>query len=820
MKHRRRMVTGLAAATVLAGTVAHAGWTLNGSALSAYVSQSAAITGDGAGNVIIAWQDWRSGTNLDIYAQKLDGYGEPLWTTGGVAACAATGNQQDVRIATDGAGGAFLIWVDYRAGNNDIYAQHLDAEGNALFGTGLAVAIGTDNQLEPEIAADGAGGVYLAFDRISPQYDVYAGRINAAGQLSTPQSLGISGSYERYARLAPDGVGGAVIAWQDTRNGNTDIYAQRVDTWLSPQWDVGGLPVCTQTGAQDVVRVMADGGGNVILAWNDQRSGNADIYAQKLNRAGTGLWTSGGVAVCAVADNQMVAEMCSDGAEGAIFTWLDSRSSVYAQRVNAFGVAQWAAGGVVVSTYRGNYPRIAADGTGGAIIAWDTDYQETSAQNVYAQRVSGSGTIYGPAAGVPLCVVLGQQSLPRVATDGAGGAGVVWDDYRNQEMGGTYPLVTVQRLERNLFWGYPAPAIAGVRDVPGDQGGYLYVDWDASRLDPWPNELIDSYSIWKAVDAKSAAAKLAAGEARLAPDPLASLAVATGATTADGEKGALAAAADGRTLIRLETLGDKVHYWELVAEMAANGYERYSKRVATDFDSTGTHFARLHFQVCAHAYSLPAAWTSRPDSGYSVDNLAPAAPLALVGAQDYDPLGLVLSWRANREPDLDSYRVYRGTSADFVPGPVNLLASPADTAHFDAGSDWSDGWWYKVAAVDVHGNESGYAVLAPDDLTGTDEPGTPPAPRATFLAQNAPNPFNPRTTIRFDLARAGEARLEIYGADGRLVRTLLAGALPAGRHEVVWDGCDQRGRATASGVYLCRLAAGETRQQRKMVLMR
>ena len=72
----------------------------------------------------------------------------------------------------------------------------------------------------------------------------------------------------------------------------------------------------------------------------------------------------------------------------------------------------------------------------------------------------------------------------------------------------------------------------------------------------------------------------------------------------------------------------------------------------------------------------------------------------------------------------------------------------------------------------------------------------------------SPNPFNPRTTIRFELARAGAARLAVYDVCGRQVRTLLDGSLAAGSHEAEWDGRDDGGREVGSGVYLARLEAG------------
>ena len=88
------------------------------------------------------------------------------------------------------------------------------------------------------------------------------------------------------------------------------------------------------------------------------------------------------------------------------------------------------------------------------------------------------------------------------------------------------------------------------------------------------------------------------------------------------------------------------------------------------------------------------------------------------------------------------------------------------------------------------------------------------------LSQNAPNPFNPITTLRFSVAEAGAVRLTIYDVNGREVRTLVEGALPAGHHEVVWDARDNIGRAVASGVYVYRLTSGESVATRRMTLIR
>lgn len=90
----------------------------------------------------------------------------------------------------------------------------------------------------------------------------------------------------------------------------------------------------------------------------------------------------------------------------------------------------------------------------------------------------------------------------------------------------------------------------------------------------------------------------------------------------------------------------------------------------------------------------------------------------------------------------------------------------------------------------------------------------------TKLFQNSPNPFNPRTVLRFSLASSGPAEVAIFDVSGRKVRTLVNGALEAGSHEVIWDGTDDAGRPLSSGVYWSNLKANGYESNMKMVLLK
>ena len=99
-------------------------------------------------------------------------------------------------------------------------------------------------------------------------------------------------------------------------------------------------------------------------------------------------------------------------------------------------------------------------------------------------------------------------------------------------------------------------------------------------------------------------------------------------------------------------------------------------------------------------------------------------------------------------------------------------------------------------------------------------------PAAFELSPNYPNPFNPSITIAFTLpvvdsyGEASPVTLSIYDINGRKVQTLVDNTVPAGNHEVVWDGRDKSGAEVSSGIYFYRLQAGKFVQERKMVLMR
>ena len=136
-----------------------------------------------------------------------------------------------------------------------------------------------------------------------------------------------------------------------------------------------------------------------------------------------------------------------------------------------------------------------------------------------------------------------------------------------------------------------------------------------------------------------------------------------------------------------------------------------------------------------------------------------------------------------------------------------------------------------VSVKEIDRNEAAYLIQGnrnpfidrPDFVLMIYRPELSPVPEFDFaspvvLHQNVPNPFNPATTISYELETAGSVDLQVFDLAGRLVKTLFRGSEGAGRHERVWMGRDQQGRHVAAGVYFYRLQAGEEVETRRMLL--
>ena len=285
-------------------------------------------------------------------------------------------------------------------------------------------------------------------------------------------------SLQRRLQIVSDDSGGTILVWTDSRNGASDIYAQRIDPSGQIRWSQNGVAICSSSGEQDFACIVADGSGGAIIAWPDSRNGpHYDIYAQRINKSGTPQWAADGVIVSTAHEIQEAPTIVSDGAKGAIVAWADRRSytsyDIYAQLIDSVGDARWAPdgipvfataadergplmvsnllGGAIIVSGRlaqnisgsgsfqwdaagvqvanGRCNTIITDGRGGAIVAWEDGRSGLS--DIYAQRFNGAGVLQWGGSGAAVCNATNLQQYPTMVSDGSGGVLVCWQDLRS-----------------------------------------------------------------------------------------------------------------------------------------------------------------------------------------------------------------------------------------------------------------------------------------------------------------------------------------------------------------------------------------------------
>jgi hypothetical protein len=306
----------------------------------AYQYPNPAIASDGTGGAIVAWADHRGVGDDNVYAQRIDASGDTLWNADGIAICTSAGGQYPTDAISDGAGGAIVVWT----GSGDIFAQRIDASGDTLWQAGGVPVTGFLSDSKARLVSDGAGGAILAYMSMSGgYYDIYAQRLDSSGNTLWSGGVAIctAAGHQQFPRIVTDGGGGAIITWQDGRVvGALNVYAQRIDSLGVPLWTADGESLCTAAGQRGAPEMVADGDGGAVVAWMDYRNGNEDIYAQRIDGTGVLQWTTDGVPVCTNTEWQENLSVAPDGDGGVVAAWTDARGTdhdIYSLRILASG---------------------------------------------------------------------------------------------------------------------------------------------------------------------------------------------------------------------------------------------------------------------------------------------------------------------------------------------------------------------------------------------------------------------------------------------------------------------------------------------------
>ena len=348
---------------------------------------------DGAGGVFVVWARRVGGVypggELDLFAQHLGAQGQKLWAVEGVPVCTAREFQAGLDLTSDGAGGVIVSWEDHRelfiggTAQSDIYAQRLDATGRALWAeNGVLVCTADGTQHSPRLVSDDAGGAFVVWADYRSRFgDIYAQRIGPGGGLlwdpeGVPLCVGCHNT--GYVLVVRDGAGGAIALWHDGRDLshpqllNVSIFAQRALSSGSVAWPANGVPVSTGIGQVLTMNAIPDNAGGAIVAWQHAPGpfGTTNLLSQHISGAGLPLWSVDGVVFGSSRSDEGSPNLATDGAGGAFVTWWED-STVFARRISKGGALVGpGAQDISTTTGRNVHPTICADASSGAFVAW------------------------------------------------------------------------------------------------------------------------------------------------------------------------------------------------------------------------------------------------------------------------------------------------------------------------------------------------------------------------------------------------------------------------------------------------------------------
>jgi len=559
------------------------------------------------------------------------------------------------------------------------------------------------------------------------------------------------------------------------------------------QWRHDGVPVCTAAGRQDSPVAVFDGSGGVILAWLDYRSSTTvQVYAQRLNAAGVPQWQSNGIPLTSVSNEQFAPVAVSDGVGGAIVAWTQRHTvddlnnyDVYAQRINSAGALLWGSSGVplcVVPQFRTSLVIIsdgrnspAIGGSPGAIVAWE-DGRAGITHDIYSQAVDASGTVRWTTNGVPVCTASSSQTVPAMVTDGIGlnafspkGAIITWRDSRNSNGNND---IYAQRLN---VGGVPQWTANGIMVCTNSS----HQEWPAAAytgpgnaIIAWPDSRDGGYGLY-------AQRVGASGGEWLADGLLVSQASGSAQTPemiGDGKGGAIMVweAFDLPHRILMQRVnGNGLPIWTADGLQLCGG------------PTIGGQFGPAVIGVAGGAI---VAWEDRRN-GIEFQN-------GNIYIQRVDSAG-VAQWNPDGLPVCQALGIQHSATLA-SDGAGGAIMAWTDARNSDVDRD------IYANHVTGDGNVVGVGAVRVDDFK---------------LLAPFPNPTAGSVDISFQLSEVRTVTAQIFGVDGRLIRTLTRQEFSAGLHALHWDGSNDSYTRVRTGVYFIRMSAGATSNICKVLLI-
>jgi len=349
---------------------------------------------------LVVWSGWGTG-NYDIFGQLLNNNG--VFLGGRFSISAAIQNQGSPSAAYDPVNQRFLVtWDDYRSGSNyDIYGQILNGSGT-LFGTEITISTAANDRVSPSVAYDPVNQRFLACwtDNRTATNQIYCQLISAAGSLVGGNfTFSTAASFQIYSSVSYDPVNQHfLVVWEDYRNVTGDIYGQILD---SNGAQIGGnFSVTADTNAQVSPSVAYDSvTQRFLVVWEDYRNMSGDIYGQILDSNGAPIGSN--FSISAAANGQVYPSEAYDPVrQRYLVAWQDYRSGgtsdIYGQVISSNGSLVGSNFSICSAASEQSFPSVAyGSGARNFMVAWQD--QRDGDTDIYGMLIGGITTTSLPS---------------------------------------------------------------------------------------------------------------------------------------------------------------------------------------------------------------------------------------------------------------------------------------------------------------------------------------------------------------------------------------------------------------------------------------
>ena len=361
-----------------------------------------------------------------------------------------TENQINARLAIDSGNNTYIVWQDYgHSSASKIYAQKYNSAKVAQWDSGVDKVIGTaNNQILPDILIDNAtNAVYMAWnDDSNGNQDSFIVKLSTAtgneiwiGSKKV-ETIGADNADQSKPRIALSGGADLTVVWQDNRAGDTDIYTRRYNPDKTTAWNE--IKVNTDGGStnQTLPVVVTDSEDFTNIAWTDERNGNKDIYMQRLSASGNLEWIDMQINADGGSTDQYAPTIAIDSLDNIYVAWTDERNGnqdVYLAKFASTSARVWPSDLLVNSDGGSTHqsePSIAIDSTDTIYVAW-TD-ERNGNKDIYAQKLDVAGnSLWATDLRVNINADASSQSVPDISINPSTGKPYAsWQDDRNGDL--------------------------------------------------------------------------------------------------------------------------------------------------------------------------------------------------------------------------------------------------------------------------------------------------------------------------------------------------------------------------------------------------